>query len=95
MPFLDAILRHEHFKKHGAVFGALNEIEYERLADAFLRGPKGSTVLEYIRSQGDCVRFDPVTNEFGVIDSTGVVRTYFIPVAGVSHPFATNMDCFR
>lgn len=41
----------EHFDAHGADFQARDEAHYEALADAFLGGVKGQTVVEYSRTQ--------------------------------------------
>ena len=77
MPFANSEERADHFHKHGADFGAKDVRDYEVKADAFLLGPKSSTALDYTRSQGDLVRFDPATDEFGVLSGSGEVRTYF------------------
>jgi hypothetical protein len=68
---------------------------YEAMADAFLLGLKSSTALDYTRSRGDVVRFDPATDEFGVLSATGEVRTYFKPVPGVTHTRSTNLEYFE
>jgi hypothetical protein len=46
--------------------------EFEDAADKFLGGAKPVHVLECIRRQGDIVRFDPKTDEFGVLGWTDV-----------------------
>ena len=95
VPFANSHERADLFKKHGADFGAKSDRQYEAMADAFLLGPKSSTALDYTRSQGDVVRFDPVTDEFGVLSATGEVRTYFKPVPGVTHARSTNLAYFE
>jgi pyocin large subunit-like protein len=50
--------------------------------------------LEKTRTNGDIVRFNPVTNEFGVARADGVIRTYFKPDPAV-HGFPTNLDYFK
>lgn len=95
VPFANSHERADHFKKHGADFGAKSDRQYEAMADAFLLGSKSSTALDYTRSQGDVVRFDPVTDEFGVLSATGEVRTYFKPVPGVTHARSTNLEYFE
>jgi filamentous hemagglutinin len=41
------------------------------------------------------VRFDPATDEFGVLSAAGEVRTYFRPVPGVTHKQSTNLEYFN
>ena len=49
------------------------------MADNFLTSPKAVGVLEKVRPNGDILRYDPVTNSFGVISSNGAIRTYYKP----------------
>jgi len=69
-----------HFSKHGADFGATDARTYEQLADIFLMGALRGNARECRRTGGDVVRFDPASNEYGVIDAAGTVRTFFKPV---------------
>ncbi|MBK9493743.1 MAG: hypothetical protein IPO08_04200 [Xanthomonadales bacterium] len=82
-----------HFKDHGADFGARNAVEYVRMAQDFLHNPP-SGVLSKTRVNGDVVRFDPVTNAFGVMDKTGAPRTFYVPDPG-KHGYPTNLDYFN
>jgi pyocin large subunit-like protein len=59
-----------HFGDHASDFSVKTVKEYEELANNMHECP---------RKQGDKVRFDKKTNEFGVIGKNGVIRTYFIP----------------
>ncbi len=94
--FSSAIELADHFRKHGNEFvGVASAIEYQRRADEFLGGPKRSTTLEYRRTKGDLVRFDPTTDEFGVLMVSGYIRTYFKPKPGVTHGRRTNLDYFN
>jgi len=70
-----------HFNKHNDEFNPpfASEQEYEQAAKKFLSGEPSSDVLQRVRPNGDIVRFNPTTNEFGVISKSGVIRTYFIP----------------
>jgi filamentous hemagglutinin len=95
VPFADSNECSDHFRRHGSDFGAKTSGEYEALAEAFLKGKSSSTGLEYTRSQGDVVRFDPATDEFGVLGADGYIRTYFKPVPGVTHKRSTNLEYFR
>ncbi|HEV2288629.1 MAG TPA: RHS repeat-associated core domain-containing protein [Candidatus Acidoferrales bacterium] len=74
-----------HFEKHGAEFGAKSEGEYEALAKDFLSGPKLEGVLEKVRPNGDILRYNPATNEFGVISKSGAIRTFFKPTNGLAY----------
>lgn len=67
-----------HFRKKGPTVGATTEAEYLALADNFVGGPLPPGTLECMRSDGDQVRYNPNTDEFGVLDTlTGVIRTYW------------------
>jgi hypothetical protein len=82
-----------HFRDHGKDFGALNATEYARMAANFLHSPPQG-VLTRVRSNGDIVRFDPVSDAFGVMDKNGAPRTFFRPDPAV-HGYRTNMDYFN
>jgi filamentous hemagglutinin len=86
--------RQDHFDRHGSDFGAATPEEYERQADDFLNGPRGDEVLEKVRPNGDIVRYNPTTDEFGVTRADGTIRTYFKPDPAV-HPYPTNLDYFN
>jgi pyocin large subunit-like protein len=93
--FATQALRDSHFKDHGSDFGAKTPAEYEQQANSFLNGPKGQGVLEKVRlGSGDTVRYNPATEEFGVVRADGTIRTYFRPDPAVHH-FATNLDYFN
>lgn len=77
--FASILHLNDHFLKHGADFGASSTAEYEAWACGFMVGPKSANVLEAVRKGGDLVRFDPSTQEFGVVNG-GVIRTYYRPV---------------
>ncbi len=73
-------MRDEHFDAHGIELGALDELDYEAKADAFLSRPLGNTTLECIRPlDGARIRYDFTTQEFGIVSSAGFLLTYFIP----------------
>jgi hypothetical protein len=77
--FLDETLRLSHYGDHASDFGATSDIEYEQMADRFLGGPKLPGVFECTRKKGDIVRYDPATNELGVLSSSLIIYTYFKP----------------
>jgi filamentous hemagglutinin len=47
-----------------------------------------------VRSNGNIVRFDTSTNEYGVLAATGIIRTYYMPDPAV-HLQPTNLDYFH
>lgn len=58
--------------------GAGAEADYLILADRFLGGPLPPGSHECQRPDGDLVRYNPTTDEFGVLDTrTSSIRTYF------------------
>ncbi|UMP02495.1 polymorphic toxin-type HINT domain-containing protein [Amycolatopsis sp. EV170708-02-1] len=83
-----------HWQKHKSEFPNLNNAkEYVEAATAFLNSADAN-VLKRTRQNGDVVRFNPRTNEFGVMDPSGVPRTYFIPNPA-THGYPTNLDYFN
>jgi filamentous hemagglutinin len=84
----------DHFNRHGADFGATSAAQYERAADGFLSGTRGTGVLEKVRPNGDIVRYDPATEAFGIIKPDGTIRTYYKPDPAV-HGYRTNLDYFN
>lgn len=70
----------DHFDKHRGDFAVANELEYEREAERFLVSPGRPTLLECNRTGGDLLRYDTATEEFAVLSSAGIIRTYFKPV---------------
>jgi hypothetical protein len=80
-----------HYKNHGSDFGAKSASDYERMANKFLTGPKPNGVLQKTRPNGDIVRFDPATGDFGVVTSNGTIRTYYKPApASPTNPRGYN-----
>lgn len=87
----------EHYKKHvikRKEFGIISKAEYDAMAKAFLSAPLSADFEECIRSrEGDLIRYNKATNEFGVLRSDGVIRTYFKPNPS-RHGLPTNLDYF-
>ncbi|MBI3909532.1 MAG: hypothetical protein HY320_01195 [Armatimonadetes bacterium] len=98
MPFtsgFDPARLADHFAKHSGDFGAKTAAEYEAMADAFLGGPLPTDAIQATRvGGGDLVRYNPVTNEFGVLAKSGVIRSYFKPDPKV-HGLPSNPDYFH
>jgi len=76
-----------HFRKHGGDFGASNAINYEQMADSFLGGNRQEGVHECVRLCGARLRYDPSSEEYGVLDAQATIRTYFKPVPCSQVPF--------
>jgi hypothetical protein len=77
VPFKHRYDLQRHFVRHGEEFGATTADEYERLADSFMIGPLRDGALECNR-EGDLIRFDPRTKEFGVLATQGHVATFMV-----------------
>ena len=80
MAFANVKLLERHFLEHGTDFGSGSPGEYEKAAILFLKSPRPSGVEECRRSGGNLVRFEGASNTFGVLGSTGVVKTFFKPI---------------
>lgn len=92
--FADQAKLQDHFARHGGDFGAKSADEYQAQANVFLTGAKVAGVLEKARPNGDIVRFNPATDEFGVVSSSGAIRTYYKPDPAV-HGKGSNLDYFN
>jgi hypothetical protein len=77
-----------HFSEHGHDFGARNANEYEQMADLFLGGNKPEGMHECVQNSGARLRYDPVSEAFGVLGTQGIIGTYFKPVPCSSLPGA-------
>ncbi|WP_221035127.1 hypothetical protein, partial [Pseudomonas syringae group genomosp. 3] len=92
--FADQAKLDDHFARHGSDFGAKSAVEYQAQADKFLTSPKPTGVLEKARPNGDVVRYNPNTDEFGVVSSGGSIRTYYKPDPAV-HGKGSNLEYFN
>lgn len=91
--FADNARLQDHFRRHGADFGLSNPPDYEAQAARFLAGRPSQGILEIVRTNGDIVRYNTSTNEFGIITQDGIIRTYFKPDPAV-HGYPSNMEYF-
>lgn len=82
-----------HFQDHGRRLGVASEFEYELLAKKFLNRPAGGTLLTKVRPNGEMVRFDTITEYFGVKTSGGRIKTFYKPDPTI-HGYRTNLDYF-
>jgi pyocin large subunit-like protein len=89
-----AALLHHKFRKHGSEFGARSAAQYDGLARTFLYGPLGPRTYEVGRVRDQrTLRYNPDTNEFGVLAPDGRIETYFKPDP-VVHGYPSNVDYF-
>lgn len=88
--FITDDLQFEHYDKHVVrqrEFPHIStEEQYVESADEFCGGPVGPNVLVHIRSyDGAELRYNTITNEFGMTNSSGCIVTYFKPSAGARY----------
>ena len=78
----------EHWRKHGLNASefdpVLTKAQYLAKARSFF-GSDASEILKKSRPNGDALRYRPSTNEFGVLSSRQVIRTYFKPDSGMRY----------
>lgn len=67
----------DHFDRHGMDFGATSEADYEALADTFLGGPRRPGTQEGRRRNGDIIRYNIMSREFGIVTADGFILTYW------------------
>lgn len=76
----------KHYKKHvvrNNEWGyAMSQKAYLRRAQRHLTGPPGPNVQQYYRPNGDLVRYNARTNEYGIVTPDGTIRTLFRPAPG-------------
>ena len=68
-----------HFDKHGWDMGFTTKEAYLAAAQALVRGGPG---VETLHRGGDTLFYKAETNEFAVLSSYNVIRTYFQPDGG-------------
>src|SRR5438105_4108776 len=90
--FISAAQRNDHFQRHHREFTFSTAAEYEEGADEFVAGPLRAGAQEYVVPQsrlaaaGRVMRYDPATNEFGVLSADRMyVLTYFKPSDGAAY----------
>src|SRR5882672_2065823 len=75
----------EHFRKHGAEFGAATAEDYLRLARRLRDRPVGPDLLESVRADGTVTRYDRTTHGFIAFERDGTIRTFFRPNDGEAY----------
>lgn len=87
----------DHFRNHGADFGAATADEYARLASEFLMKSQARRLPTKIGSDGISRLWDPATNRFGAYNPDGTTRTFYKPQPRSpsnprSHRYPTHED---
>lgn len=93
--FSTPLLLRRHARNHQAEVNAADEAHYLALADAFCGGPLGATIEECTRrSDGAIIRWDPVTDEYGILTADGFIKSYFVQDR-TWHPAVSNRAYFE
>ena len=85
----------KHFIKHRMDFQVTSDKQYELLAENFMTGPLHQDLKQCKRKSGDILRYDVVTEEFGILASKGLVRSYYKPVPCWTLPVGSTADCHQ
>jgi len=73
-----------HFYDHVGNTGARSPEHYRRMARYVARSNE-RVIMQYARSDGRVVRYNPRTNEFVVVGGNGRIETYFRPTDGIRY----------
>jgi len=72
----------KHFDKHGEEMGYRNDIQgYSQAAKNFANN-NGRHIKSFKAQNGSTYKYNPKTNEFGIISKNGKIVTYFEPERG-------------
>jgi hypothetical protein len=93
MPFANTLERDTHFEKHGHKFGAIDAVEYERMADQFMFGPMNADTRQCFRqnrtANADRLRCEIVLRHFGIagteVGGPEFIRSFYPPTASLIH----------
>ncbi|MHB8598467.1 MAG: hypothetical protein ACYDER_16820 [Ktedonobacteraceae bacterium] len=77
----------DHWTQHGTDFGSADKQTYEQQANNFMSNAPNNDELQLTRTNGDTLRWDTKTGEFGVVTSDGYIKTYF-DISGKIDPYA-------
>lgn len=89
----------DHVLAKGEFPHITSEKQYLQEADKFLGGPKDATTKEGKRwnksgTDYDVIRYNTATQEYGILSSGNVIRSYYKPDPSV-HGFKSNLDYFK
>jgi RHS repeat-associated protein len=77
-----------HYDKHAVKqgeFGKITKTEYLDRAQKLVTSKPGGNILTKTRTNGDTMYYNKSTNEFGVTNASGNIRTYFKPSDGIGY----------
>lgn len=77
----------QHYQKHvidQQEFGDITQEEYLNMANILLNST-GDNILTKTEEDGDLLFYNVDTNEFAVLRTDGIIRTYFKPSAGIDY----------
>lgn len=77
--FADDALLAEHFGNHGDEFGSASAKAYESAAKNFMKSPNTGNIQMNLRPNGEVVKYDTISNTFGVIKQDGTIKTFMKP----------------
>lgn len=83
LTFYSQELLEQHYKKHGIEMGFSSPEEYEKAANRVVENTASLHKTE--KEDGDDVYYLESTNEFVIVSTSGYIRTYFLPDAGISY----------
>jgi RHS repeat-associated protein len=72
----------DHFRRHGADFGATSPKEYGKMASEFFEKAKKENLPTKIAPDGTIRVYDPKSNTFGSYNKDHTTRTFFKPKEG-------------
>ena len=95
--FLNDARRMQHFMDHNSEFHPpfVSPEHYENAGKLFMSGERPEGVMQgrlvggYFN--GDMIRYNTITNEFGMMRSDGVLRTFYKPANGIQSFWDTMM----
>lgn len=87
----------KHYKEHNGEFDPpfVSPEQYEARGLRFMQGdlPEGSLQGRFIAGyyEGDILRYNTITNEFGMLTENDVLRSYYRPEEGINEFWRTMM----
>ena len=87
--FASLISKNLHFKRHRHEYPWPDANNYEQCADVFLTKSATPSMHIHPRGDGDVVRYDEISGEFGILQADRHIRTYFLrPVSTIQEAAA-------
>ena len=75
----------DHFRRHGADFGAKSARDYAKMAAHFFERAQEEKLPTKIASDGTIRVYDRKTNTFGAYNPEGTTKTFFKPKDGIKY----------